>query len=100
MDDEMFGYTQKIRNDFEQQKDTKLESMRERVVALREKREQEDRKIVDEKLEQSFQLVITNLFFEDMKNNKHKIFCKNYFNEYKCHKDAALKCMEQTPFYR
>lgn len=58
MDDEMFGHTQQILNEFEQQKDSKIEVMRQRVAELRAKREEEDRKIVDAKLEQSFQLVL------------------------------------------
>ncbi|CAL8138338.1 unnamed protein product [Orchesella dallaii] len=55
MDDEMFTYTQQILNEFEQQKESKIEAMRERVAELRKKREDEEKKVVDAKLDQAFQ---------------------------------------------
>jgi hypothetical protein len=55
MEEEMFAYTQEMKDEFEKRQESKIDDMRERVRALKEKRETEERKLVEKKLDQAFQ---------------------------------------------
>lgn len=55
MEDEMFVFTEQMKTDFERQQESKLDEMRQRVKALKDKRLEEERKFVEKKLDLAFQ---------------------------------------------
>ncbi|OXA63043.1 trichoplein keratin filament-binding protein [Folsomia candida] len=55
MENEMFSHTQQMQTDFERQQESKIDGMRQRVKALKEKRLEEERQFVEKKLDLAFQ---------------------------------------------
>jgi len=55
MEDEMYTYTQEMKDDFARRQDSKTDEMRARVKTLRATREAEERLVVEKKLDQAFQ---------------------------------------------
>jgi hypothetical protein len=55
MEEEMFVYTEQMKSDFERQQESKIDEMRRRVKALKDKRLEEENKFVEKKLDQAFQ---------------------------------------------